>query len=131
MSKFIRIQSTVTINVTSGLSHQDVTEPNQPIPNRLKVNPMWTKTTVLVRKGVGVYPAEIKEWPVVQALVKDKVFTISDVATGEEPTSDEKKVADELAQALAEEKARLERETAMKHGTKSVGNIDLGKIAGK
>lgn len=131
MSKFIRIQSTVTINVTSGLSHQDVTEPSQPIPNRLKVNPMWTKTTVLVRKGVGVYPAEIKEWPVVQALVKDKVFTISDVAAGEEPTSDEKKVADELTRAIAEEKARLERETSMKHGAKSVGNIDLGKIAGK
>lgn len=131
MSKFIRIQSIVTINVTSGLSHQDVTEPNQPIPNRLKVNPMWTKTTVLVRKGVGVYPAEIKEWPVVQALVKDKVFTISDVAAGEEPTSDETKVANELAQALVEEKARLERETSMKRGAKSVGNIDLGKIAGK
>lgn len=75
---FVRIQSNVTINVTMGLHNQDVTNADAHVPDRLKVNPLWPKLTVLIRQGVHWYPSEIAEWPTVKALVEDKVLTIGE-----------------------------------------------------
>ena len=75
---FVRIQSNVTINVTMGLQNQDVTNADAHVPDRLKVNPLWPKLTVLIRQGVHWYPSEIAEWPTVKALVEDKVLTIGE-----------------------------------------------------
>lgn len=75
---FVRIQSTKTINVTMGLHNQDVTNPDAHIPDRLKVNPLWPKLTVLIREGVHWYPSEIAEWPTVKALANDKILTIGE-----------------------------------------------------
>lgn len=79
MSKMIRIQSTTTINVTCGLQHKDMTNPDAHIPDRLKVSPEWSKCTVLVTEGVGNYPAEIATWGSVKALVDAKVFTLGEI----------------------------------------------------
>ena len=76
--KLIRIQSTITIKVTGGLQHLDVTNPDAHIPDRLKVSAEWPKCTVLIKKGVGEYPAEIKEWATIKALVKDKILTLGE-----------------------------------------------------
>ena len=76
--KFIRIQSSKTITVTCGLQHDDVTNKDAHVPDRLKVSPTWPKKSIMIRKGVGTYPSEIKEWKSVQALVKDGVFTIGE-----------------------------------------------------
>lgn len=76
MNELIRIQSKVTINVTPGLQGKDVTNPDAHIPDRLKVSPEWTRCTVLIKAGVGTYPAEIAEWNTVKALVKDEIITI-------------------------------------------------------
>lgn len=76
--KLVRIQSTKTIKVTSGLQLLDVTNPDAHVADRLKVSAEWPKLTVLIKEGVGEYPAEIIEWPTVKALVKDKIFTIGE-----------------------------------------------------
>lgn len=91
--KLVRIQSTKTIKVTSGLQLLDVTNPDAHVPDRLKVSAEWPKLTVLVKQGVGEYPAEIIEWPTVKALVKDKIFTIGEEidATTEEQLNEVEK----------------------------------------
>ena len=76
MSKLIRIQSKKTISVTSGLQCQNVTNPDAHVPDRLRVSAEWPKLTVLIKEGVGEYPAEIAEWPTVKALVRDEILTI-------------------------------------------------------
>lgn len=93
MSKMVRIQSTTTINVTCGLQHKDLTNPDAHIPERLKVSPEWCKCTVLIREGVGNYPAEIAEWETVKALVIHKVLTIGEVFESEDE-ADKKIVED-------------------------------------
>lgn len=80
MAKFVRIQSEKTINVTAGLQHQDVTNPDAHIPDRLKVSPSWPKLTVLIKRGAHWYPAEIAEWNTVKALANDKILTIGETS---------------------------------------------------
>lgn len=75
---FVRIQSNVTIMVTAGLQHDDVTNPSANIPDRLKVNPAWPRLTILIKQGAHWYPSEIAEWPTVKSLQKDKVLTIGE-----------------------------------------------------
>lgn len=77
--KMVQIQSSITIRVTCGLQNEDVTNPDAHVPDRLKVNPEWPKHQVLIRKGIQKYPVEIKAWPSVQALAKDKILTIADL----------------------------------------------------
>lgn len=99
MSKLIRIQSTKTITVTGGLNFKDVTNPDAHVPDRLKVSAEWPRCTVQIKQGVGTYPADIKDWPTVQALAKDEVLTLGETF---EPTTDEdiKKVQEfEIKQA--------------------------------
>lgn len=74
----VRIQSSKTITVTKGLQHVDVTNADAHVPDRLKVSPSWQKSSILIRQGVGLYPAEIKEWNTVKALAKDGILTIGD-----------------------------------------------------
>lgn len=76
MTKMVQIQSSITVRVTCGLQHQDVTNPDAHVPDRLKVAPLWPKHTILIRQGAHSYPAEIKEWPSVKALANDKLLTI-------------------------------------------------------
>lgn len=95
MKDFVRIQSNITINVTSGLENVDVSNPDAHIPDRLRVNPLWTSTTVKIRQGAGVYPSEIKNWNTVQALARDGVLTI-----GEEVDDGDEAAKAELARNL-------------------------------
>lgn len=80
MTKFVQIQSDVTIRVTTGLQNKDVTNPDAHVPDRLKINPEWPKYQVLIKQGAHKYPAEIAEWPTVKALAKDKIITIGSVS---------------------------------------------------
>lgn len=78
MKKFIRIQSTKNIEVTEGLTGIDMTNPDAHVADRLRVASAWVQTRVLVREGIGYYPAIIKDWGSTKALVKDGVFTLGD-----------------------------------------------------
>lgn len=75
-NKYVRIQSTMTINVTAGLQAKDVTNPDAHVPDRLKVQPLWPKTTVLIKEGAHMYPAEITTWRTVKALEAKGILTI-------------------------------------------------------
>lgn len=98
---YVRIQSNITICVTCGLDNQDVTNKDAHIPDRLKVNPLWPKATVLIRAGVGIYPSEITEWATVKALAKDKVLTIGEFLDNAE-NNEQVLAKEELKQGLAE-----------------------------
>ena len=87
MKKYVKIQSSININVTSGLYNLDVTNPDAHIPDRLKVKPVWPKITCMIYQGVGWYPSEIVKWNTVKNLVKDKVITIGEYS---DDCSDEK-----------------------------------------
>lgn len=91
MAKMIRIQSTTTITVTSGLQLKDVTNPDAHIPDRLKVSALWPRATVDIKAGIGYYPVEIAEWPSVKALEKDGIFTLGEIVESE-ATADIEKV---------------------------------------
>ena len=104
---FVRIQSNVTINVTMGLQNQDVTNADAHVPDRLKVNPLWPKLTVLIRQGVHWYPSEIAEWPTVKALVEDKVLTIGEFSDSCEEQEETKTTKDALKANVDNMNARL------------------------
>lgn len=91
--EYVRIQSNITINVTAGLQLEDVTNPDAHVADRLKVNPLWPKTKILIKAGVGVYPAYIAEWNTVKLLQKDKYLTIGEYCDG--PENDEERVIKE------------------------------------
>ena len=76
--KYVKIHSDVTINVTAGLHNEDVTNKDAHVPDRLKVNPLWPKLTVMIKQGSGWYPSEIATWETVKALARDKVLTIGE-----------------------------------------------------
>lgn len=101
-SNTVRIQSSMTITVTSGLQCSDLSnESQQNIPNRLKVAPEWPKYSIQIMQGVGDYPAEIAKWNTVKALVEAGVMTISQ-STNEAKEEDAAKV--EALNAKKEEK---------------------------
>lgn len=104
MKPFVRIQSNVDIVVTPGLQHNDVTNPDAHVPDRLKVSPSWPKATCLIRQGAGIYPSDIIEWPTVQALAKDKILTIGEQLDSADETVDQQK--QELALNLEEIKPK-------------------------
>ena len=89
MAKFVQIQSSVTIRVTTGLQNKDVTNPDAHVADRLKVNPEWPKHQVLIKAGAHRYPAEIVEWPSVKALATDKILTIGSIEEVDESNLDE------------------------------------------
>lgn len=100
MKDFVRIQSDRNIAVTCGLDCQDVTNPDAHVPDRLKINPLWPKVTVLIKQGSHEYPANIVEWNTVKALAKEGVLTIGDFTdTADEET---KKSKEELERKIAE-----------------------------
>lgn len=104
---FVRIQSNATINVTMGLQNQDVTNADAHVPDRLKVNPLWPKLTVLIRQGVHWYPSEIAEWPTVKALVEDKVLTIGEFSDSCEEQDETQATKDALKANVDNMNARL------------------------
>ena len=100
-SNTVRIQSSMTITVTSGLQCNDVTNKDAHIPDRLKVAPEWPKYSIQIMQGVGDYPAEIAKWNTVKALVDAGIMTISE-STNEAKEEDVAKV--EALNAKKEEK---------------------------
>ena len=116
--QFVRIQSDETINVTMGLSYNDVTNPDAHIPDRLKVQPSWASTTVLIKKGTGFYPAYIAEWSTVKRLAEDKILTIGEFT--DEASEEEKEVKAKLDLNIAEVKNRM----------KQAKNLNLSALAG-
>ena len=88
MKKFVKIQSSKTIQITAGLQCEDVTNPDAHVPDRLRVASRWPKLSVLIREGVHWYPSEITEWNTLKALEKQKILTVGEFSD----TCDEEEV---------------------------------------
>lgn len=111
---YVKISSTMNINVTSGLQANDITKENSDIPNRMKVIPMWS--SCLIKAGVHTYPSNILEWQSVKALVKQEVLTISDFVDA--PTGEDEA-------ELKRTKARLDI------AEKKIKDLNLANLAGE
>ena len=118
--EFVTIHSKITINVTAGLQLEDVTNPDAHVADRLKVNPLWPKTKVLIKEGVGVYPAYIAEWNTVKLLQKDKYLTIGEYLD----TAEAEVVA-------TKEKLDLEMKDVEEKTGKKKKEVNLAEIAGE
>lgn len=128
MKKYVKIQSTMNITVTGGLFAQDVTNADAHVPDRLKVQPLWPKTMIDIKEGVGYYPAEIAEWKTVKNLEKDKILTIGGQfdEIPDDSGVDASKIEKE-SKNLKESLEEIEKLTKVK----KVKNINLNEIAGE
>lgn len=106
--KFVKIQSDITIKVTSGLQFSDYTDVNQPVPNRKNVKPRWTKGTCLIKKGQHWYPSVIATWNSVKALEKGGKLSIG--GYGDTADEETEKLAEELAKGMKEIKTTQTKE---------------------
>ena len=115
-SNTVRIQSSMTITVTSGLQCKDLSDDSQQnIPNRLKVAPEWPKYSIQIMQGVGEYPAEIAKWNTVKALVEAGVMTIS------QPTNEAKE--EDVAKVEALNAKKEEKQGKRGKNTKSLDEL--------
>ena len=112
---YVRIQSSQNIRVTMGLNCEDVTNKDAHVPDRLKINPLWPKLTVLIAQGANWYPAEIAEWNTVKALVEQGILTIGEYS-------------DEADEKVVGEKAALVKniEETERRQTKSLNDLTEG-----
>lgn len=97
---YVQISSTKTIQVTCGLQFEDVTNKDAHVPDRLRVLPKWG--AILIKKGVGIYPAEILEWKTVKAMIEAKIFTVDN-----NPSVEPDDKAKEMKSAVEELNAEL------------------------
>ena len=109
MKKFVRIQSDIDIVVTAGLQSINMSNRDAHVADRLNVKSAWVGTRVLITKGTGYYPAEIKTWDSVQALAKDKLLTVGEESDTVDGTPEEVKKAEETVTQLANEKKKIKR----------------------
>lgn len=94
-----------------------MTKKESDLPDRLRVNPTWSKAGVMILKGLGYYPNCIKDWSTVKALAEKGIMSIvgetdtigslgtSDIA--EKTGSEVSKEAKDIAKALADSNAKL------------------------
>ena len=114
--EFITIHSDVTIMVTPGLQHKNITNKDSRLENRMRVAPSWQKAGVLITKGKGIYPSEIAEWNSVKILIEKGVFTLDkDADLASQPEEKVKKAkADKKAVVEAEQEFVNLKEVANK-----------------
>lgn len=107
---FIRVTSTRTLCIYSGLDHIDKSDMAGANPNRLKVTNDWVKHDCLIKAGSFYYPSVIKDWPTFIELSKKGIFTwdgqiISKLPIGEEVGG----VSEEEAKKLTEQNEELNK----------------------
>lgn len=111
MKNFIRIQSERNIVVTGGLQSINMTNKDAHVADRLNVKSAWAGLQVLVKKGTGYYPSEIKNWPTVQRLVKKNILTLGeevDVCPTPEQQTEAEKLKKQIRSSLAKTKTTAE-----------------------
>ena len=109
MKQFVRIQSEVDIMVSAGLQSINMSNKDAHVADRLNVKSAWVGTRVLITKGMGYYPAEIKTWDSVKALANDKLLTIGEEVDEIDGTPEEVKKAEAVVTKLASEKKKYKK----------------------
>ena len=77
MKKFVKINSTVNIEVYPDLNALDTTNLAAQLADKLSAKPNWVYP-ILIRTGIHYYPTEIKSWKSVKALAKASKLSISE-----------------------------------------------------
>lgn len=125
MSKYVRIQSSINITVTSGLQGIDLTRQDSDIPNRLNLAPSWPKTRVDIEAGSHWYPAEIAEWSTVKALQNDNIITVGEFS---DEANDCKIDAEQFVNNLEEVKEdmnfEVQKESVSRRGRRKQATLD-------
>ena len=124
MKKYVKIQSQRNIQVTGGLDFLDMTDPKQAVPNKLKVQPLWSKEKLKITVGSAWYPSYITEWATVKSLNNDGVITIGEFTDTlpDNVQNEEKTEVMAHEQKLKEAKMEIERQKA---STKKLRDIAL------
>lgn len=78
MKNYIRIQSKIDVAVTAGLQSINMSNKDAHVADRLNVKSAWVGTRVLIHKGVGIYPNELKTWDSVKSLVRNGILTLGE-----------------------------------------------------
>lgn len=112
MKRFVKINSTIAIEVYPDLSAIDTTNEHAPMADRLSAKPNWV-IPVLIRTGIHYYPSQIKTWSAVKALQEKNVLSIS------EEVDDIPDVEKEICEALLK---KMERVASRKTETKTQSN---------
>lgn len=110
MKKFVKMQSTMNIQVTSGLQSIDMSNKDAHVADRLNVKSAWVGTKVLIKQGTGFYPSEIKAWNSVKMLADKNIITIGSETDECENQAEVEKVRDTLLKEKARYK-KLEEDT--------------------
>lgn len=97
MKKFVKISSTISIEVHPNLSAKDTTNLAAHMADRLGASPSWV-CPILIRKGIHFYPTEIKSWKAVKALEKKQLLSISEEA--EEVPAEEKEICAKMKEDI-------------------------------
>lgn len=109
--KFVKIQSTMNIRVTSGLQHNDVTNPDAHVADRLKISASWPTTIVFIKEGVHLYPSEVATWNTVKALERDKILSIAGFT---DETDDDDKDVEKQKEELVKNLEAFEKKPSKK-----------------
>lgn len=103
MKQFVKINSTMNIEVYPDLHVIDATNEKAPMADRLNVKPNWV-FPVLIMTGIHFYPSEVKNWKAVKSLEKRSILSISEEV--DEVPEDEKARCMELKKKMAKVLAR-------------------------
>lgn len=116
MKRFIRIQSSKNINVTAGLQSIDMSNKDAHVADRLNISQVWTGTRVLIKEGVGYYPAVINTWPAAKKMAELNILSFGEMT--DECPEQYKEYAEELEKKLelAETNYKRRVEQTLKDG---------------
>ena len=116
MKKYVYIQSELNIMVTKDLDFNDFTRKDSDVPNRMRISPIWSRLTVMIKQGQHLYPAEIAEWKTVKSLVEAGKMTIGTYTdSGDENVLNQSEELEKNKQRILEEKKT--KSTSKKTGT--------------
>lgn len=77
MKRFVKINSTINVEVYPDLDAIDTTNEAAPMADRLSAKPNWV-FPILIREGIHYYPSAIKEWKSVKSLEKHSKLSVSE-----------------------------------------------------
>lgn len=78
MKKFVRVESQINVVVSAGLQSINMSNKDAHVADRLNVKSAWVGTRIMINKGTGYYPAEIKDWASVKSLAANKKLTVGE-----------------------------------------------------
>lgn len=123
MAKVVTINSSINIYVL-GTSY---TQNNGDERNKVALNPSsWMNTSILINQGIHDYPCEIASWASVQALVSQRLITISEAHEGSAKVEDENAVK---AKEKADEEQKEEKIANTKKRMRKAKLDELADIA--